>query len=199
MTVLLISGSPAERSRSTGLLAHVGEQLNRHDIATSFLAVRDLPAEDLVYGRHNSESLRKAAEMIDGAWAVVIATPIYTAAAAGVLKAFLDLLPQNALADKVVLPIGVGGSNAHLLAVDYTLKPVLQILGAQHILNTVYAVDTHIDFTSDGRRLIDDDIALRLHNAVQALLHVHRAKRHAAPRTLRHGRPRIPEIGRAHV
>ncbi|MDQ0896682.1 NAD(P)H-dependent oxidoreductase [Paenibacillus sp. V4I7] len=56
----------------------------------------------------------------------------------GVLKAFLDLLPQKGLECKVVLPLAVGGTISHLLAIDYALKPVLSALGARNILQGVY-------------------------------------------------------------
>src|SRR5256885_12419558 len=42
---------------------------------------------------------------------VVVATPIYKASYSGVLKSFLDLLPQFGLAGKVVLPLATGGTD----------------------------------------------------------------------------------------
>ena len=42
------------------------------------------------------------------ALAVVIATPVYKAAYSGILKAFLDLLPQDGLDGKLVLPTPAG-------------------------------------------------------------------------------------------
>ena len=45
-----------------------------------------------------------------------MATPIYKASYSGVLKAFLDLLPQFAFGGKVVLPLLTGGTAAHVLA-----------------------------------------------------------------------------------
>lgn len=53
------------------------------------------------------------------------------AAYTGLLKAFLDLLPQYALGGKTVLPLVTGGTPAHVLAVDYALRPVLASMGAQ--------------------------------------------------------------------
>ena len=61
----------------------------------------------------------------------------------------LDLLDEKALAGKVVLPIATGGSPAHLLALEYGLKPVLSALGARHILAGVYATDKQVRV--DGR------------------------------------------------
>lgn len=40
---------------------------------------------------------------------VILATPVYKAAYSGLLKTFLDLLPQGGLRDKVVLPIARNG------------------------------------------------------------------------------------------
>jgi len=75
----------------------------------------------------------------------LVATPIYKAAYSGLLKSFLDLLPQDGLRGKTVLPLATGGSTAHLLALDYALKPVLGALGARHILDSVYATDAQFD------------------------------------------------------
>lgn len=45
---------------------------------------------------------------------------------------------------KVVLPLATGGTVAHLLAVDYALKPVLSTLKAQEILHGVFADDSQV-------------------------------------------------------
>ena len=44
----------------------------------------------------------------------------------------------------MVLPLASGGSVAHMLAVDYALKPVLNALKAQEVLHGVFANDTQI-------------------------------------------------------
>ena len=58
----------------------------------------------------------------------------------------LDLLPERALAHKVVLPMATGGSIAHMLAVDYALKPVLSALKAQELLHGIFAEDSQIAY-----------------------------------------------------
>ena len=88
----------------------------------------------------------------------------------GVLKVFLDLLPQTALKGKVVLPLATGGSPHHMLALDYALRPVLQSLGAKHILPGVYASDSQIPKNADGSYQIGDEIQGRLYEAVSALV-----------------------------
>ncbi len=42
----------------------------------------------------------------------------------------------------MVLPLATGGTVAHMLAVDYALKPVLSALKAQEILHGVFADDS---------------------------------------------------------
>jgi FMN reductase len=90
-----------------------------------------------------------------------VATPIYKASYSGALKAFLDLLPQFALAGKVVLPLATGGTLAHVLALDYALRPVLVSLGAQHIVNGLFILDKTL-IVSDGAVALDPDVAQRL-------------------------------------
>jgi FMN reductase len=65
---------------------------------------------------------------------------VYKAAYTGLLKAFLDLLPQYALAGKTVLPLVTGGTSAHVLAVDYALRPVLASMGA-HVGQGYFLLD----------------------------------------------------------
>jgi FMN reductase len=76
--------------------------------------------------------------------AIVIATPVYKASYTGILKAFLDLLPQDGLKDKLVLPLATGGSQSHLLALDYALRPVLQALDARQVFTSIYATSQQL-------------------------------------------------------
>ena len=114
------------------------------------LAIRDLPAHALLLGRRLAPALQRAAEQVAQAEAIVVATPVYKAAYSGVLKVFLDLLPQSALKGKTVLPLATGGSPHHMLALDYALRPVLQSLAARHILPGVYATDAQVTLTPEG-------------------------------------------------
>lgn len=88
--------------------------------------------------------------------ALVVATPIHKAACSGLLKTFLDLLPQHAFAGKPVLPLATGGSPAHFLALDYSLRPVLTALGAQ-VAQGWFVLDRHITVTPDGTVTVDHD------------------------------------------
>ena len=92
----------------------------------------------------------------------MILTPVYKASFTGVLKTYLDLLPQNSLKNKTILPIVIGGSNGHLLMVDYALKPVLAALGATHILKGTYIVDNQVTKLANNRYELDGEVKTRL-------------------------------------
>jgi FMN reductase len=100
--------------------------------------------EDLLYARFDSPALKTLNEQLKGADGMIVATPVYKASFSGALKTLLDLLPERALEGKVVLPLATGGTVAHLLAVDYALKPVLSALKAQEILHGVFADDSQV-------------------------------------------------------
>jgi SsuE family FMN reductase len=87
--------------------------------------------------------------------AIVIATPIYKASYTGILKAFLDLLPQDGLKDKLVLPLATGGSQSHLLALDYALRPVLQALDARQVFTSIYATSQQLTWSDVSGLTLD--------------------------------------------
>jgi FMN reductase len=171
MSVLLIAGSPSERSRSAALLDAVSLRLGAQGALVERLLIRDLSPQALLLADAAHCSIAKAVDQVAGARAIVVATPVYKAAYSGVLKVFLDLLPQNALKGKTVLPLATGGSPHHMLALDYALRPVLQSLSAHHILPGVYATDAQVTLTPEGAYQVHGDLGQRLDEAVQTLAH----------------------------
>lgn len=164
--ILAIAGSPSHPSRTYSLVEYATKLLQQQGYNIDIISVRDFPAEDLIFGRYDSPNLEQPKALLEKAQGVIIATPIYKAAYTGLLKSFLDLLPQKALLGKIVLPIATGGTIAHLLAVDYALKPVLTELGGRHILGGVYAVDKQIQRQQDGSIQLDEEIEQRLQHSL---------------------------------
>jgi FMN reductase len=169
MTVLLIAGSPSERSRSAALLGAVSQRLDLHGARIESLLIRDLSPQALLLADVAHRSVQRALDQVARARAIVVATPVYKAAYSGVLKVFLDLLPQSAFKGKTVLPLATGGSPHHMLALDYSLRPVLQSLAARHILPGVYATDAQIVLTPEGAYQVQDELSQRLDEAVATL------------------------------
>jgi len=164
--VVTISASPAPTSRSQRLAERVAGAVTARGFEVQSINVRDLPAEDLLSGRGDSAGLRHAVGLIERAQGVVISTPIYKAAYTGVLKTFLDLLPQFGLAGKVVLPLATGGTIAHVLAIDYALRPVLLALGAQHVVTGLFILDKLMSEGPGGSLNLDPEVAGRLEAVV---------------------------------
>ncbi|MFB6904709.1 NADPH-dependent FMN reductase [Streptomyces bacillaris] len=149
-TVLSVSGSPSATSRTARLLLHLDDRLRDqgHDVVS--LDVRTLPADALLGADFAHPAIVEATALFERVDGVVIGTPIYKAAYSGLLKSLLDLLPQYALSGKTVLPLATGGSTAHVLAIDYALRPVLTSMGAAHVVPGWFTLDKDITVRPDG-------------------------------------------------
>ncbi|WP_374676122.1 NADPH-dependent FMN reductase [Ideonella sp.] len=160
-----LAGSPSARSRSAALLRHALAAVTG-DPAAGPIHIAGLPQLALVRADPSEPELARAlAQVVQAEW-VLVATPIYKAAYSGVLKLFLDLLPPDALRGKRVLPLATGGSLAHLLAVDYSLRPVLGALGARDILDTVFATEAQFEPDEAGGWRPDAAVRERLARAL---------------------------------
>jgi FMN reductase len=164
--IVIVSGSPTPTSRLHGVIELAKSTLLEAGITVEWIKVRDLPAEDLLHARFDSEAIVQAAAKVAEADGVFVATPVYKASYTGVLKAFLDLLPQKGMQDKVVLPLAVGGTTAHLLSIDYALKPLMSVMGAKNILQGVFILDKQINWGDQGQAILDEEISLRLEESL---------------------------------
>ena len=163
MRILLISGSPVAISRSQILVDTARQWLNLKGAETRLVKVSEINAQALIQAQFSHPEIRQVIEQVASADGIIVASPVYKAACTGVLKTLLDLLPERALENKVVLPLMTAGSQAHLLALDYSLKPILGALKAEEIINGVYACDNHIQYASSSHpTLIADEILDRL-------------------------------------
>ncbi len=170
-SVLIISGSPSGTSRTERLAASVARRVALHGVQASLLDVRDLPAEDLLHAHADAPRLAEALGRVAAADGVVVATPIYKAAYSGLLKTFLDVLPQFGLRGKVVLPLATGGSIAHVLAIDYALRPVLSSLDPLHVVNGLFLLDKHINVLESGDVELDAEQNARLDAVILQFIH----------------------------
>lgn len=163
--VVFISGSPAVPSRTDIILKHVEALVIEKGLSTANYSVTEFSPEDLVRGRWDSQDIAKLNEVIKQADGLVIGSPVYKASYTGVLKSLMDLLPEGALKNKPVLPIMVGGSHRHLLAIDYSLNPLIAILKGQP-LQGLYFVDSEIDKSNEAAPIKDAELLERIQNQV---------------------------------
>jgi len=139
--VIGLSGSPNTSSRSRALLELALAALERQGAGPGRLVdLATLPSDGLL-ARRQDAVVSDAIQSVVDAVIVVVSTPIYRATYSGLLKVFFDLLPQDALARKVAIPIATGGGSGHLLAVDHGLRPLLASVGALVVATGVYGTD----------------------------------------------------------
>ncbi|WP_042387103.1 NADPH-dependent FMN reductase [Streptacidiphilus melanogenes] len=169
-TLLVISGSPSATSRTARLGRHLVRRLSLGGFDVEHLDLRGLPPDALLGGDPAHPELRRALDQVAAADGVVVATPVYKAAYTGLLKAFLDLLPQDGLAGKTVLPLATGGTIAHVLSIDYALRPVLSALAARHVVGGVFLLDRSIEVVDDDAVELAPDTEGRLLEALDAFI-----------------------------
>jgi len=163
--VVIINGANASTSRVIGVQKHIERVVSD----AKSVKVHQLPAEDLISANFKSEAIIAANALVEKAEVIIVLTPVYKAAYSGILKTYLDLLPQKGLENKIVIPIAVGGTLHHLLAIDYALKPVLSSLGATNILQGVYILDQYVQRVGSDF-ILDSEISERIDQQLQLAL-----------------------------
>lgn len=148
MTTLVVLSAGLRNPSSTALLA---KQLSDATVAEAGdrganLTVKNLEirllANDIANAMTSglvSEAMEESFETIRNAAGVIVVTPIYNASMAGLLKSYLDMLPESSLKGAPILMGATGGTARHTLALDYSLRPVLAYLKALVLPTAVFA------------------------------------------------------------
>ncbi len=191
LKILAISSSPAVNSSSARLTDHVLELCSRRDdLEYNNLRLAHLDAQALVSGNSKEPGISQAAGKVAEADGIILVTPIYKASFTGLLKCFLDLLPQFAFAGKAVLPLATGGSLAHALALDYALRPVLQSMGARHVVQGLLVLQSQMTSDELGRVKLEPRAENMLSHAIAHFMSTTTSDPHA--RLLGHPDPERP-------
>lgn len=163
--IVIIAGSPNPGSRLNGILEYAEKVWKEKGFGIETVRVAELPAAALLHADFKDAALLRAIASVEEADGVVIAGPVYKASYSGLLKSFLDVLPQSGLQGKISLPLFIGGTIAHLLSVEYALKPVISALGGRHVLAGVYAVDQWVEKLENGGFQLTEELKNRLDRA----------------------------------
>src|SRR5947207_264804 len=150
--LLMLVGAATPPGRLAAAVAAAVEMVRAAGagVNVDILNLAEVPV-DICDGRpleQYGEPTRQAVARIAAASAVLIAAPVYRASFPGVLKNLLDIAPVEALQNKPVGIVAMGGSPHHYLAVDGHLRLVLGWFGALVAPTGVYL--TGGDFT-DGQ------------------------------------------------
>lgn len=135
--IVAIAGSLSSQS-TTAKIAEVALEGLSLLGRTSLVRLNEIPSAALFAGDRHDPAFVRALSAVEEADGVVLATPIYKASMSGLMKLFLDHLPQYGFAGKTVWPIATGGSLAHTLALDYGVRPILQSMGPRLIIQSCF-------------------------------------------------------------
>lgn len=161
-TVGVLIGNPRPFSRTTQIAREIADQI-AHVIDGNVERVVEL-------GTHGPDVLNPDAESVDHDVEalrcldlLVVASPTYKATYTGLLKSFLDRYHTRELAGVVAVPVMVGGSPHHSLAVEVHLRPLLVELGAVVPTHGLFVLDSELEQLSETVRtwLVGAATALR--------------------------------------
>jgi FMN reductase len=133
----VVVGNPKPASRTLAAATHVATALTERppdlvvDLATLGATLLDWADPDVT----------GLVETVGDHDLVVVASPTYKSAYTGLLKLFLDRFAAGTGLRGLAIPLMLGGSAAHALAPELTLRPVLTELGATVPGRALYLID----------------------------------------------------------
>lgn len=141
MTTAVVVGNPKPASRTLSAATYLAERLSGHapelvvDLATLGTSILDWA----------DERVASLVEQVGKADLVVVASPTYKATYTGLLKLFLDRFAGGTGLSGIAVPFMLGGSPAHALAPELSLRPVLTEIGGTVVGQGLYVVDSRHD------------------------------------------------------
>ena len=138
--VAVVVGNPKPESRTLAAATYVARELAGEpdlvvDLATLGAALLDW----------SDPEVTDLVKQVGAAELVVVASPTYKAAYTGLLKLFLDRFAGGTGLGGLAVPLMLGGSPAHSLAPELTLRPVLTEIGGTVPGRALYVVDAQHD------------------------------------------------------
>jgi FMN reductase len=135
----VVVGNPKPNSRTLAASIHLTRELTGADpgfvvdLATTGPALLDWSSPVV------ADLVRRVGE----ADLVVFGSPTYKGTYTGLLKLFLDRFDAGTGLRGIAVPLMLGGSPAHSLAPELTLRPVLSEIGGTVPGRALYVVDSH--------------------------------------------------------
>lgn len=144
-TVATLIGNPRPGGRTSQVAAAVAAAVAQGLGGAEVLEPVELGAHGAAVLDHESTAVDRDRDVVAAADVVVVASPTYKATYTGLLKSFLDRYDGGGLAGVTAVPVLVGGSAHHALAVDVHLRPLLLELGAVVPGRGLYVIDSQLD------------------------------------------------------
>lgn len=146
-------GTPSStRVLSGDIVARLDESLSRkgESLDATVVELRDLahPIADAMLTGFPVGRLAEVVESLEGADALIVVSPTFSASVSGLVKSFFDILDPGILSGKPVLLAATGGTERHSLMIEYAMRPLLTYLGALPVRTGVFAATS--DFGGPG-------------------------------------------------
>ena len=136
----VVVGNPKPNSRTLHAATYVARGLDHEPDLTLDLATVGGALLDW-----SDETVAHLVKQVGAADLVVVASPTYKAAYTGLLKLFLDRFAGSTGLSGIAVPLMLGGSPAHSLAPELTLRPVLTEIGGIVPVRGLYVIDGEYD------------------------------------------------------
>jgi FMN reductase len=142
LRVVIVNGSPNEKSKTMGLVDVVLDTLrgmlpitsHRIDVYRLGPGFTDATERDEVSAE--VEATIRLAEQAD---LLIAAVPVYRGSYPGMFKHFFDLVDQYALVNKLVLLAATGGGDHHALVLEHALRPLFGFFQAMTLPVAIFA------------------------------------------------------------
>ncbi|OLT14151.1 FMN reductase [Actinomadura sp. CNU-125] len=170
LRVVVVNGSPSEKSKTMGLVDVVVGTL-RDLLAAEALTVEETRIDVYRLGPGFTGALERdgvapdveaALRRAEESDLLIAATPVFRGSYTGMFKHFFDLVDQYALANKPVFLAATGGGDHHALVLEHALRPLFGFFQALTVPVGVFASSG--DF--DGTNLLNP----RVHGRVEMAL-----------------------------
>ena len=150
LQVVVVNGSPSEKSKTMGLVDVVLDTLR----ATRAIRVQRIdvyrlgPSFTGLTDREDAPAdIEAVLRLAEGADLLIAATPVFRGSYTGLFKHFFDLIDQYALANKLVLLAATGGGDHHALVLEHALRPLFGFFQAMTVPVAVFASSGDFDGT----------------------------------------------------
>lgn len=148
MNIVVLVGSATPPGRTQTMAGTLAEALRGHPgVHVELIDLANVafePADGRPLEKYD-QTIVSAVTKITAAQGLVIASPVYRATYAGVLKNFLDLVPFEALRDKPVGLAVLAASQHHYLGVDSAVRSIVAWYGAVAAPTSVYLTGGDFD------------------------------------------------------
>lgn len=145
MKIAVIVGNPNPAGRTTttaeAVAARIGAAVGSELEITTF-ELAEISGDLFTWG---AESVDRVVEAVRTSAVAIFASPTYKASYTGLLKAFLDRFATNGLNGVISVPVMLGGSPIHHLAMETHLRPVLVELAAVVPSKGLFVIDSEMD------------------------------------------------------